>query len=55
MKSWVKIIIYLLLFCIFAGLVIVGQKTVGPQYLLMQLVGVFGILVLLYLYNRKYE
>lgn len=55
MKSWVKIIIYLLLFCIFVGLVITGQKTVGPQYLLMQLVGVLGILGLLYLYNKKYQ
>lgn len=55
MKSWVKIIIYLLLFCVFIGLVIVGQKTVGPQYLLMQIVGILGILELLHLYNKKYQ
>jgi len=39
-------------FCLF--LVIYGQKTVGKIYLLVQLIGLSGILFLLWNYNRKY-
>lgn len=46
----VKIVFFLL--CLF--LVIYGQKTVGKMYLLFQLLGVAGLLILLWNYNRKY-
>lgn len=37
------------------ALVIYGQKTVGIPYLGIQLVGVAGLLTLLYIYNRRYR
>lgn len=40
------------LFCLF--LVIYGQRTVGKVYLLAQLIGLAGLLLLLWNYNRKY-
>ncbi|MBU5465411.1 hypothetical protein KQI49_01040 [Virgibacillus sp. MSJ-26] len=39
-------------FCMF--LIIYGQRTVGKLYLLMQLVGLAGLLFLLWNYNRKF-
>ncbi|WP_190279479.1 DUF6903 family protein [Ornithinibacillus gellani] len=39
-------------FCLF--LVIYGQRTVGKMYLLAQLIGLSGLLVLLWNYNRKF-
>lgn len=46
----VKILFFL--FCLY--LVIVGQKTVGRVYLLIQLIGLSGLLFLLWNYNRKF-
>ncbi|WP_284139085.1 MULTISPECIES: hypothetical protein [unclassified Virgibacillus] len=40
------------LFCMF--LIIYGQRTVGRTFLFMQLVGLGGLLVLLWNYNRKF-
>lgn len=37
------------------GLVIIGQKNVSYQGLGTMLAGLSGILLLLYLYNRKYK
>ncbi|SHO48656.1 DUF6903 family protein [Anaerocolumna xylanovorans] len=37
------------------GLVIIGQKSVGYQGLYTMIAGLCGILLLLYLYNRKYR
>ena len=37
------------------ALVIVGQRKIGPSGLLMMLVGLAGLLVLLWLYNRQYK
>lgn len=34
---------------------IVGQKTIEVKGLVMQLVGLAGILALIYVYNRKYQ
>lgn len=55
MNKWLEIIINLVVFVICLGLVIVGQKTVGIKYILMQLIGLAGILVLIYRYNKKYQ
>lgn len=44
--------VFFFIFCLF--LVIYGQRTVGKMYLLMQLVGLAGLLVMLWNYNRKY-
>ncbi len=37
------------------GLVIIGQKSVGYQGLCTMIAGLSGIMLLLYLYNRKYK
>lgn len=44
-----------ILFVIFVYMVVWGQKTIGLTYLGVQLLGVAGLLGLLYLYNRKYR
>ena len=51
----VKNIIMAILFFVFLGLIIVGQKTVSVANLGMEFIGFAGLLVLLYLYNRKYK
>ena len=50
-----KTILKFIAFFICVVLVIYGQKTVGIPYLMIQIVGVIGIMVLIYLYNRKYK
>lgn len=51
----VKNIIMAVLFFVFLGMIIIGQKTVGLGYLGLELVGLAGLLVELYIYNRKYK
>lgn len=55
MNKWVKIILYVLIFCVCLALIITGQKTVGVKNLLLQFVGLAGILAMLYGYNKKYQ
>lgn len=55
MKKWLKIIVCALVFCVCVALIVIGQKTVGVKNLLLQLLGLAGILVLLFLYNKKYQ
>ena len=45
----------IIMFFVFLGLIIVGQKTVSVANLGMEFIGLAGLLVLLYLYNRKYK
>lgn len=53
--KWILRILYLIVFIGSMALLVIGQKTVGPSHLLMMLVGLAGILSLLYLYNKKYQ
>ena len=56
MKSNVlKNIIMAVLFFVFLGMIIIGQKTVSLGNLGMELIGLAGLLVELYIYNRKYQ
>ena len=48
-------LLYLLIFIVSMALIITGQRKIGPESLLIMLVGLAGILLLLYLYNRKYQ
>ena len=48
-------LLYLLIFIVSIVLIVTGQSTIAPAGLLTMLVGLAGILVLLYLYNRKYQ
>lgn len=47
--------LYLLIFVISMVLIITGQRTIGPAGLAVMLIGLLGILVLLYLYNKKFK
>lgn len=47
-------ILYLLIFIASMALIVTGQRNIGPVGLLTMLVGLAGILALLYLYNKKY-
>lgn len=42
------------LFIVSMILIVFGQRTVGKIYLLIQLIGLAGLLFLLWNYNRKY-
>lgn len=48
-------ILIAVVFVVCIAVVIVGQRKIGPSGLLMMLVGLAGLLVLLWLYNRQYK
>lgn len=50
-----SLIVKLLLFVVCVGLIVWGQRTVGYLYLGAQLVGLGGLLGLLYVYNKSYR
>lgn len=54
MKEKLLIIIKMLFFLLCLFLVIYGQRTVGKLYLFLQLIGLTGLLFLLWNYNRKF-
>ena len=54
MKSSLVVILKLVVFISCLSLIIIGQKTVGKLELGMMLLGLAGLLGLLYNYNRKY-
>ena len=43
----------LVLACLF--LIVTGQRTISFQGLMMEIVGLAGLLIMLYLYNRKFK
>ncbi|MEH7085054.1 hypothetical protein V7139_20265 [Neobacillus drentensis] len=54
MKTTFVVILKLVVFIICLALIIIGQKMVGKLELGMMLLGLAGLLGLLYDYNRKY-
>lgn len=54
MDEKISRIFKVVLFVVSMFLIIYGQRTVGKLFLLMQLVGLAGLLFLLWNYNRKY-
>lgn len=54
-KKWIMIFVNAALVVLCLALVIVGQRNVSVSGLGLQLLGLAGILLLLYLYNRKYQ
>ncbi|MFC0417465.1 DUF6903 family protein [Cytobacillus solani] len=54
MKANILVIIKMIVFIICLALIIIGQKTAGKLELGMMLIGLAGLLALLYDYNRKY-
>ena len=54
-KSILKTVLAIVFFIVCVALVVVGQRHVGPQGLLVMLLGLVGLILLLYLYNRKFK
>ncbi|WP_455675224.1 DUF6903 family protein [Pradoshia sp.] len=54
MKAKLAILVKAALFIFCLALIIIGQKTVGKLELGLMLIGLAGLLGLLYDYNRKY-
>lgn len=55
MENIIKNLIYLLIFAVSIILIAVGQTNIGLAGLCLMLVGLLGILFLLYVYNKKYQ
>ena len=55
MNHTVKVIIKCIVFVVCLALIIMGQKNISITGLTMELVGLVGLLVLLVLYNKKYQ
>ncbi|ABX40963.1 DUF6903 family protein [Lachnoclostridium phytofermentans] len=49
------IVLKCIILVVCVGLVIIGQKSISYQGLYTMLAGLGGILILLFLYNRKYK
>lgn len=46
---------YLLIFIASMYFIITGQRNIGPAGLFTMIIGLFGILALLFLYNKNYK
>lgn len=53
--KWIIRFLYLLIFIVSMVLITSGQRDIGPVGLIIMLIGLAGILLLLYLYNKKYQ
>lgn len=54
-NNWIKTIIMLILFVVFLTMVIVGRDGETLKGLGIQLVGLAGLIGLLFVYNSKYK
>lgn len=54
-KGILKTALAVIFFIVCVALVVVGQRNIGPQGLLVMLLGLVGLILLLYLYNRKFK
>lgn len=55
MSSTVRNLIMAIVVVVCLGLVIVGQKNISAQGLIMELVGLVGLLTVLFFYNRRFK
>ncbi len=53
--KWITRLLSIAVFIVGVALVMIGQRMIGPAGLSIMLVGLAGILLLLYLYNRKFQ
>lgn len=53
--KWFVRFIYLIIFVLSMALIVTGQRSIGPMGLVFMLLGLVGILLLLYLYNKKFQ
>ena len=54
MNKWINVIINLVVFVVCLLLICTQQRNVGPAGLGLMVIGLAGILVLLYRYNKQY-
>ncbi len=57
-ESAKKVVVGILLgifFCVCVALVVIGQRNIGPAGLGIMLLGLAGLIFLLWLYNRQYR
>lgn len=55
MEKIVLAVILVAVFIVSVVLTVVGQRNIGPQGLLTMLVGLAGLIFLLWFYNRQYK
>lgn len=55
MQSTLKSTIMIILFIVCLSLIIIGQKNVGYPGLAMEFVGLIGLLIDLYVYNKDHK
>lgn len=55
MEGKVKNIIMIIVFIVCLALIIIGQRTVSVAGLVKELVGLTGLLTLLFIYNHRYK
>lgn len=51
----IRNIIMVIVFIVCLALVIIGQKSISGTGLLMELIGLTGLLTLLFIYNHRYK
>lgn len=54
-KKLIAAVIVLIVFIVCVVLVVTGQRNIGAPGLFTQLIGVAGLIFLLWLYNRQYK
>ncbi len=54
-KKLVTAVVVLIVFVVCVALVVIGQRNIGATGLLTQLIGVAGLIILLWIYNRQYK
>ena len=55
MSNVIRNIIMLVVFIVCLALIVAGQKKISAMGRAMELIGLVGLLTLLFLYNRKYK
>ena len=55
MQGKIRALIMAVVFIVCLALIIIGQKNIGVPGLSMELVGLVGLLTLLFIYNNKYK
>jgi len=55
MKKWLKMIVIILIFAVCVYLIVYGQRQTGVRELVLMLIGLTGLLGLLFTYNARYK
>lgn len=55
MNKWLVRLIALIAFAICIALIVIGQRTVGVSHLMKMMVGLLGLLAMLFAYNKTHQ